>query len=163
MSDVNKPPYDCPACVAKPGKLHRLGCDQERCRGCGGQFFMNMGCCPRKDQRPRLPWPGEMHGFAECREFGYWAAPGDDWEAMRPEPAWIGENNVYPNGNLLIINAAKGILRWDPHLGRYVKAEETYSLIARAYTALTRPTAETNFEAADHLDEAMRILRRASR
>lgn len=162
MSNLNKPPYDCPACGAKPGNLHKLGCDQERCRGCGGQYFMNMGCCPRKDQRPRLPWSGEMHGFAECREFGYWAAMDDGWKTMRPEPAFIGEGGVYPGVGMLTINAAKGILRWDRHLGRYVKAEETYSLIARAYTALTRSDAEANSEAASHLDEAMRILRRAS-
>jgi hypothetical protein len=33
---------NCPACNAKPGQLHRLGCDVERCPQCGHQLLSSL-------------------------------------------------------------------------------------------------------------------------
>ena len=40
--DVNKRCHDC-GIVNKPGNLHHLGCDIERCPKCGGQLI-GCGC-----------------------------------------------------------------------------------------------------------------------
>lgn len=118
------PPYDCPECHVKPGQCHRSGCYQEVCRNCGGQLRpICPGGCSRRKQSPRVRWTGELAGFAECREFGYWCSI-DDVGTPQPEPKWIGEDDVYPNVNLLLINTARGLLRWDRDRARYVKVEK---------------------------------------
>jgi hypothetical protein len=62
---------NCPDCGVKPGELHRLGCDVERCPDCGGQYLMCIG--HDEPEYPRIPWSGEWPGNAECREFGWWS------------------------------------------------------------------------------------------
>ena len=85
---------DCRDCGAKPGGLHALGCDVERCRLCDGQAI-SCDCVHSEDPEwdgeseatdamwgaydakvaelgGRLAWSGEYPNTAECREYGLW-------------------------------------------------------------------------------------------
>jgi hypothetical protein len=72
MSDVN---HVCPDCGTGVGKLHKNGCDVERCPDCGGQLF-TCGCNNLKHKR--IPWSGVWHGTKECIDFGWYSKRNPD-------------------------------------------------------------------------------------
>jgi hypothetical protein len=109
----------CCDCGVQPGKLHKPGCDVERCPYCGGQLI---SCsCEAQDRfgvpyDDRMPWTGEWPGAAECREFGWYAVPGPDnrgWVSCNPD-----EPGSTPDLNRL---AAEAI--WDREQKRWVQKE----------------------------------------
>jgi hypothetical protein len=107
-------PDRCHDCGARPGQLHKEGCDVERCPGCG---FQRITCgCTDDDIRglPRQAWTGEWPGWAECREFGWYAklVPGRGWVPCDPD-----EPGARPNVNRLLTEAT-----WDRKRGRFVLA-----------------------------------------
>lgn len=87
---------NCPDCNAKPGENHKPGCDVEQCPFCGMQLI-SCGCVypqlgidtesvdfdgnltdeqldawgEKLRLQGLLPWTGEWHGEAECREYGF--------------------------------------------------------------------------------------------
>lgn len=73
---------NCPDCGAHPKGPHVVGCDVERCAGCGGQAI---SCsCGYEEELAGLaclPWSGEWPGKAECREYGFWCV-GPPWVAV---------------------------------------------------------------------------------
>lgn len=81
----------CPECKAGPGKLHKRGCDVERCTMCGCQ---RIGCDCKSGGFPRLPWTGEWPGVAECREFGWYTTiarvvgPTEDLSRLHVDAVW---------------------------------------------------------------------------
>jgi hypothetical protein len=113
VEDLHTP---CPDCGARPGTLHRAGCDVERCPNCGGQLFLSLCGCPARSQRRRLPWTGEWPGEAECREFGWYARliPGVGWVPCSPE-----DPNAGPDLNRLYREAV-----WDRRAGRFVQRQQ---------------------------------------
>lgn len=80
--------HNCPDCAVKPGKLHKRGCDVERCPLCGGQAI-SCGCewCPKI---VRLPWTGVWSGEAECKEYGFFQKDGvsPDLNRLHTECKW---------------------------------------------------------------------------
>ena len=77
---------NCPACSAKPGELHRPGCNVEQCPMCGRQL---LGCkhflVDAKKAPPdaeRMPWTGERPGTRECREYGWFVKQNPEGQAM---------------------------------------------------------------------------------
>jgi len=121
---------NCPDCGVKPGSLHQIGCDVERCRLCGGQSI-SCGCVVCSGDEPtaaewaahdqrvedaggRLPWTGEWPGDSECREFGLWSklVRGHGWQmCSADDPA------AQPDLNRL------SRFPWDAKLGRRVRPE----------------------------------------
>src|SRR5690348_12480997 len=82
----------CPDCKAKPGELHRLGCDVERCPRCGLQLLSCphhlFGSVQAPPDEERMPWTGEWPGASECREFGWYAKrnpAGPGWVPCGPD------------------------------------------------------------------------------
>jgi hypothetical protein len=78
---MTSPSERCPACGAKAGDYHVLGCDVEQCPYCGGQLI---SCDCRRKPPPlddRMAWNTLWPGVAECREFGWYArlVPGQGW------------------------------------------------------------------------------------
>ena len=48
--------WDCHDCGVKEGKIHKKGCDMERCPKCGGQLI-SCGCYKTFDNLPfRIPY-----------------------------------------------------------------------------------------------------------
>lgn len=100
----------CHDCGAKPGQLHDLGCDTERCPLCGGQMlqcysvircpscrdaFVVSVCVTDDGGYPtpitnemRLPWTGEWPGLGECREFGWYSYFDSGWSDPVTGSAW---------------------------------------------------------------------------
>jgi len=76
---------NCHDCGAKPGELHKPGCDTERCPACGGQALTCLNtspccgkiiasCCGEVIKEEELiPWTGIWPGVEECREFGWYS------------------------------------------------------------------------------------------
>jgi hypothetical protein len=62
-------PDCCPDCGVVPGSLHIDGCYVERCPVCGLQAFS----CGHDATERRMRWTGEPPGWAQCREFGWYA------------------------------------------------------------------------------------------
>lgn len=58
---------DCHDCGAKPGQIHRGGCDTERCSVCGGQ---RLGCGCKGHDKAFARWTGLWPGSAECAALG---------------------------------------------------------------------------------------------
>lgn len=58
---------NCHDCGAKPGQIHGLNCDTERCSVCGGQRFADN--CKGHD-RSFARWTGLWPGLAESKELG---------------------------------------------------------------------------------------------
>src|SRR5260370_8248149 len=85
---------NCPACNAKPGTLHKIGCDVEHCPRCGlqllscGHFLFGSVEAPPDEER--LSWTGEWPGVREGREFRWGAKPnptGPGDEPCAPDDA----------------------------------------------------------------------------
>lgn len=58
---------NCHDCGAKPGGIHKDGCDTERCSSCGGQ---RLQCeCPDHDKQ-FARWTGIWPGKAEAEYLG---------------------------------------------------------------------------------------------
>ena len=58
---------NCHDCGAKPGEIHKDGCDTEICSACGEQRL----CCDCKDHDPLFArWTGLWPGIAESRMLG---------------------------------------------------------------------------------------------
>lgn len=61
---------NCHDCGAKPGEVHNVNCDTERCSDCGGQRLQ----CDDKECRTHDPafarWTGIWPGYAEAKELG---------------------------------------------------------------------------------------------
>jgi hypothetical protein len=78
----------CPACRAKPGELHQLGCDVERCSRCGQQLLScahyQVGTVQAPPDDERMPWIGEWPGAPECRDFGWWSKRNPDGRGYVP-------------------------------------------------------------------------------
>jgi hypothetical protein len=72
---------ECPECGARPGEVHRRGCDVELCPYCGDQLVRCR--CPESfpPLDDRLVWSGTFPGVEECEEFGWYArlVPGQGW------------------------------------------------------------------------------------
>lgn len=74
----------CPDCNVAPGGLHHSGCDQERCKVCGGQWIMgdlghSADCDPM--HRTSARWSGSLR-----RTGTTWtklAGPGSWWTGYR--------------------------------------------------------------------------------
>ncbi|MFH1098357.1 MAG: hypothetical protein V1723_00290 [Candidatus Uhrbacteria bacterium] len=57
----------CRDCGARPGRVHMIGCDTERCSVCGGQRIQ---CeCPKHDRR-FARWIGVFPGTTEAQMMG---------------------------------------------------------------------------------------------
>lgn len=99
---------NCPDCGVAPGELHASGCDVERCPQCGLQAFS----CGHDATERRMPWTGEWHGFAQCRELGWYArpVPGRGWV-----PCAATDEGATPDLNRLF-----GTCRWDAQAQRWV-------------------------------------------
>ena len=56
---------NCHDCNAKPGEMHRVGCDVERCSVCGGQR-LQCGCSGHDPAFARWSgfWPGVLEADA---------------------------------------------------------------------------------------------------
>jgi len=106
---MTKPLKNCGDCNVAPGEMHQPGCDVETCARCGGQTIScgciyevcgidretMQGQFPdiyesgpsakmwaewdAKWDARRIPWAGEIHGLAECREYGFWVVWGPPW------------------------------------------------------------------------------------
>lgn len=134
---------NCHDCKAKPGDMHMLGCDTERCAMCGGQaischcVYEVTGVNPDPDESPgvyengpteamwetfdeeieklggRLPWTGVWPGKVECIEFGWYAR-------FVEGQGWVTCSRHHPeatpNLNRLVAEA-----RWDRVARRWVK------------------------------------------
>ncbi len=100
----------CPDCGVEPGRLHKEGCDVERCPECGGQYLS----CGHVRPHGRLPWSGEWPGIAECREFGWYAVlvAGSGWVTCGAT-----EPDAHEDLNRLYIEA-----RWNREQGRFVRS-----------------------------------------
>lgn len=110
---------ECHDCGARPGMLHRLGCDLEPCPYCGGQllscehFFFGADDPPPDDDR--LPWTGEWPAEAEAREFGWYSrrVPGvAGWVPCGKDDPGAG-----PDLNRVYVEAT-----WDRQAKRFVRA-----------------------------------------
>lgn len=104
---------NCPDCVAKPGDLHEIGCDVERCPDCGGQYI-SCHCKEWDTPTPRLPWTGEWPGVAECREFGWYSIRNPSGPGYVPVPAGT------PGATEDLNRLCSGEARWDREKGRWV-------------------------------------------
>lgn len=109
---------NCPDCHAKPGELHQLGCDVERCPRCGGQLLSCvhylLGAVKPPSDEERMPWAGEWPGESECREFGWFAKhnpTGPGWVPCVPD-----DPDAQPDLNRLLQEAT-----WDPKQKRFVR------------------------------------------
>jgi hypothetical protein len=60
--------HNCPDCGVKPGEVHEVGCDVERCSVCGGQRLGDDGCKGHDKQFAR--WTGIWPGKAEADYLG---------------------------------------------------------------------------------------------
>jgi hypothetical protein len=58
---------DCHDCGAKPGKIHKDGCDVERCSVCGGQ---RLTCDCKEHDKQFARWTGIWPGLAEADFLG---------------------------------------------------------------------------------------------
>jgi hypothetical protein len=119
---------NCGDCGARPGELHKRGCDVEPCPGCGGQYAW----CDRRHRHkyPRIPWTGEFPGVAECREFGWYVLPDDDREVIGllvPE--------VTP-GARPALNHLGLLARWDTASGRFVRDPATERRYPKVFAGL---------------------------
>ena len=54
---------DCHDCGAKPGEIHKDGCDVERCSVCGGQ---RLQCSCKNHDKAFARWTGIWPGDAEA-------------------------------------------------------------------------------------------------
>jgi hypothetical protein len=72
----------CPGCGAAVAALHRLGCDVEHCRACGGQRLF-CDCDGSRDV-----WAGEWPGVFECHALG--------WYARRVDQGWASCDSNAP-------------------------------------------------------------------
>ena len=117
----------CHDCSARPGQMHILGCDVERCPDCGHQMI-SCGCdYERPEWRddsngplshggkyPRIVWTGEWPGYAECQEWNWYAKRNPDGAGYIPcsqdDPgARLDLNRLYSDPKC----------RWNPEKGRY--------------------------------------------
>ncbi len=109
---------NCPTCSAKPGELHRPGCNVEQCPMCGRQllgcehFLVDVKKAPPDAER--MPWAGQMPGAWQCREFGWYAKlnpQGQGYVPCQPD-----DPGAEPDLNRL----AKEAL-WDPKQKRFAR------------------------------------------
>jgi hypothetical protein len=114
----------CPACNAKPGMLHRTGCDVEHCPRCGQQLLtcghFLFGTVKAPPDQERLPWTGEWPGVQECREFGWWAKPnpeGSSYEACAPAMSASKSSSSGP-AHLNVCAEGRNQLQQSPSWGR---------------------------------------------
>lgn len=83
MKETHTVLKDCHDCAAKPGELHHLGCDVERCHRCGYQLI---SCdCWDEDTPPpdaeRVKWTGIWPGEVECIRWGWFCKwTGGGWQ-----------------------------------------------------------------------------------
>ena len=77
---------ECPECGARPGNVHRRGCDVELCPYCGDQLVRCRCSAPYPPLDDRMVWTGTFPGVAECEEFGWYArlVPGQGWILCDP-------------------------------------------------------------------------------
>jgi hypothetical protein len=138
---------NCGDCGAEPGKLHKPGCDVERCPKCGGQIIAcnciyevcGMDPDTLEDEHPdiyengptdemydkwdaewgarRLPWTGVWPGVVECREYGFWCLWGPDMNP--PRQGWVSVPAGTP-GATEDLNRLAIHTRWDAKARRYV-------------------------------------------
>ena len=132
---------NCHDCGAKPGELHKPGCDTERCPRCG---YQAIGCeCvyvvnglvreeletrwpeiyvqgPTEEMMElferawgprRLPWTGEWPGDDACREFGFWSVWGPDM--VPPQRGWVPVPTGTPGAGE-DLNTLMEKTRWNP-------------------------------------------------
>ncbi len=66
---------DCHDCHAKPGQVHKPGCDVEHCSVCGGQK-LSCDCTGHDPQFAR--WTGLWPGWAEAAALGLYCKWTDD-------------------------------------------------------------------------------------
>lgn len=117
---------NCPKCDVSPGKLHKRGCDVERCAYCGGQEW---SCCCDKEELKyqRLRWSGEWPGLSECREFNWYCR-----RAPSPQPGYIACDKNDPDAhedlNRLFTDA-----QWDRKAGRYFEKQSLSTVIERTF------------------------------
>jgi hypothetical protein len=109
---------NCYACDARPGTLHKLGCDIEQCPYCGHQLLSCEHFFFGADEPPpvedRLPWTGEWHGEAEAREFGWYSkrVPG--------VAGWVPCDQDDPGAGL-DITRVEAEAEWDRQARRFVR------------------------------------------
>ena len=106
--------HSCPSCGVCIGRFHTDACDIGWCVATGRQrdahCTVTRGCRTDPLLDCRSVWTGLHPGFAECREFGWFAVPGPDgWT-----PATPGTSGAIEDLNRLIAEAV-----WDPHAQRY--------------------------------------------
>ena len=100
----------CPKCNVSPNKVHKNGCDVERCASCGDQrFFCRTRCTTTGEDakaRPRLPWTGEWPGVQEAHEYGLYAkrSPTTGWV-----PCLATDPEATPDLNTLMMKT-----KWNP-------------------------------------------------
>jgi hypothetical protein len=114
---------DCPDCGVAPGGSHKMGCDVERCPGCGWQRIQ----CDSEDHQlmPDGPWDGVWPGVEECQEYGWYVRVNPPGVTPCFQPATVEEadhQDVTEDLNTLGREAALGHLVWDRELVRWVRA-----------------------------------------
>jgi hypothetical protein len=150
----------CPACGAKAGERHQLGCDVEQCPECGRQLlscihYMFGAVEPPPDEE-RLPWPGVWPGVQACRELGWWSKPSP--EGTGYAPCGPDEPGAEPDVNRLFKQAV-----WDRRRKRWLRREDLGSgarLVLRLWLADQAAGAESLAEVVDELQGALDRLRR---
>jgi hypothetical protein len=65
---------NCPDCGARPGEIHILHCNVERCSHCGYQRLM---CCNDKHDPFFARWTGFWPGVIECSALGLTTKTGE--------------------------------------------------------------------------------------
>ncbi len=106
----------CHDCSAKPGELHKLGCDMERCPFCGRQLIS----CGEKHfkwaeagVRPRIPYIQRITNCSVCGVLwpGFFSVPDSEWDKYVPphllstvmcRSCYNGLKEMFPKGWRLV-------------------------------------------------------------
>lgn len=98
---------NCTGCGARPGELHRRGCEIECCPECGLSLITHQCALTT----PRIRWSGEQTGTAECRAFGWYTrlVLGKGWVRCEKH-----ESGARPDLQRLHVEAV-----WDKRAARF--------------------------------------------